>query len=594
MVRSRLVTRVWSAIVAAGSLLGLLPRRRARMALEDTDERVDPPRPFVAGRTALAALLAAACLLIAPACIAAASLSPFNLAAAGQPTLSEKAGKPAPAWVTLEGRPVLEIRSAAGAQTPERLARRASHDLRVLADSTVSPEQLQVRELPPYAMIGLVGKDGRFTPRLAVDERAGAAFGLSREELANQYRDQLRGAIRQYRSSHTPLSWLRGTALALLVLAIYLLWIRGQGWLNRQLALRIDLRARRSGLGLRLGGAQVLDSQQVREALQLLRRLLHWSLLLLISYLLVPLLLGLFPPTQVIAEGLRSHLRMVFGRLLQGLWSAIPGVLTIVLILALTRLAMQGCRAWFLAIERGRLQFPGFYPEWARPTSRLAGAVILMVGLVIAFPYVPGSGSKVFQGAGLFVGVLAALGSSAVATNVISGLMLIYTRAFQEGDRVEINGVVGLVQDRDLLVTRIQTPRNELVSIPNATVITSSIINFSFSRREIQRPVAVATTVTIGYDVPWRQVQALLLQAAQQTPGIAADPEPFVLQTALNDFHISYELNAHIEEVNRYRETLSALLAAIQDSFAAADVEIMSPGYHAIRDGSGRTVPPRS
>ena len=489
---------------------------------------------------------------------------------------------------------MLEIRAAAGAQTPELLARRASQDLRILADSTVSPEQLQVRELPPYAMIGLVGEDGRFTPRLAVDERAGAAFGLSRVELANQYRDQLRGAIRQYRSSHTPLSWLRGTALALLVLAIYLLWIRGQGWLNRRLALRIDLRARRSGLGLRLGGAQVLDSEQIREALQLLRRLLHWSLLLLISYLLVPLLLGLFPPTQVIAEGLRSHLRMVFGRLLQGLLSAIPGLLTIVLILALTRLAMQGCRAWFLAIERGRLQFPGFYPEWAKPTGRLVSAAILMAGLVIAFPYVPGSGSKVFQGAGLFVGVLAALGSSAVATNVISGLMLIYTRAFQEGDRVEINGVVGLVQERDLLVTRIQTPRNELVSIPNATVIASSIINFSFSRREIQRPVAVATTVTIGYDVPWRQVQALLLQAARQTPGIAADPEPFVLQTSLNDFHISYELNAHVEEVNRYRETLSALLAAIQDSFAAADVEIMSPGYHAIRDGSGRTVPPRS
>jgi len=499
-----------------------------------------------------------------------------------------------PVWVTLEGRPVIEIRSAAGAQTPAMLARRASQDLRTLADSTVSPEQLEVRDLPPYTMVGLVAKDGRFTPRLAVDDRAGAAFGISREQLARQYRDQLRGAIRQYRSSHTPLSWLRGTALALLVLAIYLLWIRGQNGLNRRWAAWIDQRARQGSLGLRLGGNQVLDSQQGREALQLLRRIGHWSLLLLISYLLIPLLLGLFPPTQVIAEGLRAHLWRVVESLLNGLFASIPSLLTIALILALTRLAMQGCRAWFLAIERGRLQFPGFYPEWARPTSRLAAAAILMVGLVIAFPYVPGSGSKVFQGAGLFVGVLAALGSSAVATNVISGLMLIYTRAFQEGDRVEINGVVGRVQDRDLLVTRIQTPRDELVSIPNATVITSSIINFSFSRREIQRPVAVATTVTIGYDVPWRQVRALLLQAAGSTAGIAADPAPLVLQTSLNDFHISYELNAHVLEVDRYRETLSDLLAAIQDSFAAADVEIMSPGYHAIRDGNGRTVPPRS
>ena len=519
-------------------------------------------------------------------------VQPKGLPAPDPATAALQPEAPVPAWVSLEGRPVIEIRSAVGAQTPAGVARRASDDLRALADSPIAPEQLQVRELPPYTMIGLVGDDGRFHPRLALDDRAAAAFGLTRSELAVQYRDQLRGAIRQYRSSHTPLSWLRGTALALLVLAIYLLWIRGQSWLNLQLAARINRLARQGGLGLRLGGSQVLDSQQGQEALQLLRRLGHWSLLLLISYLLVPLLLGLFPPTQVIAEGLRAHLLQVLQRLLNGLFAAIPSLLTIALILALTRLAMQACGAWFLAIERGRLQFPGFYPEWAKPTGRLVSAAILMAGLVIAYPYVPGSGSKVFQGAGLFVGVLAALGSSAVATNVISGLMLIYTRAFQEGDRVEINGVVGMVQDRDLLVTRIQTPRDELVSIPNATVITSSIINFSFSRREIQRPVAVATTVTIGYDVPWRQVQALLLQAARSTDGIVSDPEPLVLQTALNDFHISYELNAHVREVDRYRETLSALLAAIQDSFAAADVEIMSPGYHAIRDGNARTVPP--
>jgi len=590
---------VHGLLVSSLNVSGLLARRRPGLA------------------AALAALLLVITAAHPPGAMAASlsqvtagapALAPANgpqalTPAAGAPVLPgspsplpdppPRAASPVPAWVTLEGRRVIEIRAAAGTQTPEGLARRASEDLRALAESAVPPERLQVREAPPFSVIGMVGADGSFAPRLWIDDRAAAAFGLSRTELADQYRDQLRGAIRQFRSSHTPLSWLRGTALALLVLAIYLLWIRGQNWLNQRLALRIEQRARQGGPGLRLGGAQVLDPEQIREALQLLRRLGHWSLLLLISYLLVPLLLGLFPPTQVIAEGLRTHLLHLIEGLLAGLFASIPSLLTILSILAITRLAIKACGAWFLAIERGRLQFPGFYPEWARPTGRLVAAAILMAGLVIAFPYVPGSGSKVFQGAGLFVGVLAALGSSAVATNVISGLMLIYTRAFQEGDRVEINGVVGLVQDRDLLVTRIQTPRDELVSIPNATVITSSIINFSFSRREIQRPVAVATTVTIGYDVPWRQVQALLLRAARSTEGIAPDPEPFVLQISLNDFHISYELNAHVLEVDRYRETLSDLLAAVQDSFAAADVEIMSPGYHAIRDGNRRTVPPR-
>jgi small-conductance mechanosensitive channel len=157
---------------------------------------------------------------------------------------------------------------------------------------------------------------------------------------------------------------------------------------------------------------------------------------------------------------------------------------------------------------------------------------------------------------------------------------------------VEINGVLGVVQDRDLLVTRIQTPRNELVSIPNATVITSPILNFSFGRREIQQPVALATTITIGYDVPWRQVHALMLAAAQAVPGIAEDPPPLVLQTSLNDFHISYELNASVRDVLLYRETLSELLASLQDRFAEAGVEILSPLYQANREGGKSTVPP--
>jgi small-conductance mechanosensitive channel len=238
------------------------------------------------------------------------------------------------------------------------------------------------------------------------------------------------------------------------------------------------------------------------------------------------------------------------------------------------------------------VSIPGFFPEWAQPTARLAAIVLSLAGLAAAFPYIPGSGSKVFQGAGLLVGVLAALGSSAIATNIISGLMLIYTRAFRVGDRVEINGVIGVVQERALLVTRLKTPRNELVSIPNATVIGASVVNFSFSRREIQQPVALATTITIGYDASWRQVHALMLSAARSVAGITDEVEPFVLQTSLNDFHISYELNAFVRDPATYRETLSAVLAALQDEFAAAGVEILSPGYHAIRNGNRSTLPP--
>ncbi len=499
--------------------------------------------------------------------------------------------QPASAWITLDGRKVLEVRVAAGAQTPQTVAERGSRLLEELArNQRVDPDQLVVKEDPPYSMVGLLGADGRFQPQLAVDERAARAFGLSREVLAERYRDQIRGALRQYRSTHSLEAWLTGLGLALAVLLLYLLWWRLQGALNHRLQRWLDWRF--GGAGLRLGGNQVLDGEQLRGGLQVLRRLAHWTLLLLASYLLLPLLLSFFPPTQAIAEGLRAHILRVLGQLIDNGANAIPNLLAMALILFLTRLAMQGCKAWFAAIERGRLAFPGFYPEWARPTGRLVSAAILLAGLVTAYPYIPGSGSRAFQGAGLFVGLLAALGSSAVATNVISGLMLIYTRAFQEGDRIEINGVLGVVQDRDLLVTRIVTPRHEVVSLPNATVIASPILNYSFSRREGAQPVAVATTITIGYDVPWRQVHGLLLGAAGSVQGIASKPAPYVLQTSLNDFHISYELNASVADVLCYREILSELLGAIQDQFAAADVEILSPAYHAMRNGNSRTVPP--
>lgn len=496
------------------------------------------------------------------------------------------------AWIRLDGKNVLEIRSAPGAQQLSAFAARGSRTLaQWTSDFTVQPEQIVLKEEPPYTLIG-VKRGSTFAASMAVDDRGSACFGLKRQELATRYRDSLRRALSDYRRSHTQDSWLRGTALALLVLGVYVLWLhlqtllrgRIQGWIDEQesgLFLRVQ---RRSG--------QLLDPAQIRSVLQALLRLIHWGLLLLVSYLLIPLLLGFFPPTQGIAEGLRGQILALVGNLLAGVLATIPNLFSILVIIVIATGVGRCSNAWFKALDRGRVRIPGFYQEWAMPTARLATILIVLASVVLAYPYIPGSSSKAFQGAGLLLGALAALGSSAIATNIISGLMLIYTRAFRKGDRVEINGTIGVVQDRALLVTLIKTPRNELVSIPNATVISASILNFSFSRREISRPVAIATTVTIGYDVPWRRVHELMLAAADSVEGITDEVSPSVLQTSLNDFHISYELNAFVRDVDSYRQTLSDLLAALQDQFAAAQVEILSPGYHAIRSGRASTLPP--
>ncbi|MDI9407505.1 MAG: mechanosensitive ion channel [Chitinophagaceae bacterium] len=491
-------------------------------------------------------------------------------------------------WVMLDGQRVIEIKVAAGAQTTAGLAGRLSSSLKRLADdNTRLVDQIIVVEEPPYWMVAEKKADGEIVPGLAVDERAAQSFGISQRALAEQYRDQLRAAVQQYRSRRNPEAWLRGTMLALLVLGSYVLWLIAQ----RRLIQRLRQRLHNHSPGLQVGSIRLMEPDQLRPVLLWCVTLLNWTLLLLISYLLIPLLLGFFPPTQVLAVRLRGQILAVVRGLGSAVFEAIPSLLAIAVILAFTALLVRASNSWFRALDHGRVRLPGFYPEWGRPTGRIAAVLIVMAGLVAAYPYVPGAGSRTFQGTGLFFGLLAALGSSAVATNVISGVMLIYTRGFREGDRVEINGVVGTVQDRAMLVTRIRTPRNEVVSIPNATVIGASIVNYSLASREINQPVAIATTITIGYDVPWRQVHTLLLDAAKAVNGIAPEPAPFVLQTSLNDFHISYELNAAVQDTKFYRETLSDLLGSIQDQFAAADVEILSPGYHAVRNGNRSTVP---
>lgn len=250
---------------------------------------------------------------------------------------------------------------------------------------------------------------------------------------------------------------------------------------------------------------------------------------------------------------------------------------------------MKFVKIIFNEIETGSIAFNGFYKEWAQPTFKLLRVVAYGIALVMIFPYLPGSSSPAFQGLSVFLGVLVSFSSGSAIANTISGIVMTYMRPFKIGDRVRIADTVGDVVEKTFLVTRIKTIKNVDITVPNAMVLGSHIINYSSSAQE--EGLILNTTVTIGYDVPWKQVHELLKMAAAKTQLIDLDKSPFILQTSLDDFYVSYELNAFTKHANKMALIYSELHQNIQDSFNEAKVEIMSPHYGALRDGNETTVP---
>lgn len=240
-------------------------------------------------------------------------------------------------------------------------------------------------------------------------------------------------------------------------------------------------------------------------------------------------------------------------------------------------------------IDQENLKIAGFYRDWALPTFNIARFLLYVFMFIVIFPYLPGSKSPIFQGVSVFLGILFSLGSSSAISNVVAGLVITYMRPFRIGDRVKIGDITGDVIEKSMLVTRIRTTKNEDITVPNSSVLSGHTINFTTSSQDLG--LILNTTVTIGYDVDWRQVNALLIAAAKVTNGIIAEKPPFVFQTSLDDFYVSYQLNAYTKESHRMSAIYSDLHRNILDQFNEAGVEIMSPVYEAGRDGNKVTIP---
>ena len=315
----------------------------------------------------------------------------------------------------------------------------------------------------------------------------------------------------------------------------------------------------------------------IRSTLRGLTFVFFWALVLTVLEIWLTYVLSLFPLTRPWSDALLGSVVGLLARLGRAILGGLPDLLTAVVILLIGRAVAGFVSTVVQRVEEGSAVLPGVYPETAGATRRILVGAVWLITLAAAYPYLPGSGSEAFKALSLVVGLGLSLGSTGIVAQAMSGLVVIYSRALSRGDCVRIGEIEGVVTEVHLLSTRILTVQGEEVTIPNTVVVNGPVKNFG--RATKGQGALVSARVSIGYDTPWREVHALLLDAAKGTPGIRAEPAPYVLQRGLDDFYVQYELFAAVENPVDRPLVGSALHGRIQDGFSAAGVQIMSPHY---------------
>jgi small-conductance mechanosensitive channel len=422
-----------------------------------------------------------------------------------------------------------------------------------------------------------------------VTDADAAAVGLTREELAQARAEAIAQALERTAFTTNVRALLLGLFYSLLATVVLVLVLRllNHVFPRVQRLLRVWQRSRLQAL--RVQSLEIVSAERIARLVGGLVSLLRLVLTLLVSYVYLLLVFSFFPWTRGVARSLVQYAIEPIVAVVESFISFVPNLFYIVVIVITTHYLLKVIRLIFDGVGSGAIKLAGFYADWADTTYKIVRFVAIALAVILIWPHLPSSDRPEFRGVAAFVGLLLSLGSASAVANVIGGVVMVYMRPFQIGDRVKIADTVGDVIEKTLLVTRVRTPKNVDVTIPNSMVLGSHIINYSSTARE--RGLVLHTTVTLGYGVPWRKVHDVLIEAARATPDILPAPEPFVLQTALNDHHVSYELNAFTAAPNAMMRTYSALHANIQDRCNEAGIEILSPDYAAHRDGGHTTIP---
>jgi small-conductance mechanosensitive channel len=441
-------------------------------------------------------------------------------------------------------------------------------------DPKFDPKTLRIKDIGDYHQI-FPGESSESV--LSVLEADAKFAGIRRSVHAVTLRQIVAESVIDYRHDHMPAVLIKkavyalGSALLLIAVLFGVLWgfRRIDGFLERRVKLQMQNLEVRSNRIFRGGQLWSL----LHSALRILRKLV----VLFLVYVFADFALSLFPQTRYTAYMLFKFVFAPLGYMVEAIIDFIPQLIYLVVLFFIARYGLKLAHGMFDAIDTKRLQIKGFEVDWAWPTYRIVRIGIILFALVIAYPFIPGSESAAFKGVSVLLGILFSLGSTSVISNVIAGYTMTYRRAFRVGDRVKIGDTLGDVTEMRVLVTHLRSLKNEEVVVPNSAILGGEITNYSTMAHD--QGLILHTMVGIGYDVPWRQVEAMLLLAAENTDGLLKEPKPFIQQKALADFAVNYELNAYCDNASKMMELYTEMHRNIQDVFNENGVQIMSPAY---------------
>lgn len=424
---------------------------------------------------------------------------------------------------------------------------------------------------------------------LAIGAEDEIITGNTRLEIAKIWLEILGSKIELEHSERSYKSILVNVGLTILILIAFFLFIKYVNKLFRFLTLKLYSLKDTIIKDIKLKQVKLLDSNNLLHFAIIALKGLKIVFILFCLYFVFPIIFGLFPWTQGLSRKLYGYVLDPLTSMFLSFVNYIPNLITIIVIIVVARYVVKFLKFISNEIKYERLTLPNFYPEWAKPTFNIARFLIYTFVVIITYQYLPYSDSSIFQGVSIFIGVLVSLGSSTAISNIVSGLIITYMRPFQIGDRVMIDNITGDVIQKTLLVTRLRTIKNEDITVPNSKILSSHSTNYTSASNDLG--LILHTSVTIGYDVPHETITALLVAAAKESEGVDKDREPFVLQIGLEDFYVTYQINAYTTQSHRMAAIYSEMHKNIQDKFNEAGVEILSPHYRAERDGNHIAIP---